>query len=520
MSYGELSNTQETMVLPMLQMKNIRGKPYITVSAKGMVNGLSNIPNDGSDFGPDTTKGATAPGQYGSPYTETSGIQDAQNYLAKKGYENLPMGGTIQLLDGVFEISTTINLTTPSLIIAGLGLATDRSTTIRLADGADVNIINVETSAFKCVIRNLAIDGNNANNTGSLYGIVANGNFTGQDLHINQIYLANVSGTAIYSNCGTYIEDVIVEGGTSWGLYLDGNAGWLVNGFLVYGGAGGVYIGSNGMTLSNITVYTATTPTLPQIEVAGNNNAITNVNVQNIFYQVLISGNSNNITGLQINAAITGSTPPTPIQITGLRNNINSVYLNIGEIDVTTYPGAIIAISSSGSVTKISSLFSNISLPPTFLVIQSAYNTISDVYANVSSASTAIADSGSNNKISNIYLYGPTTSTPLTLPSTDIVRDIFMIDGSTNTPVQLFTPTTPSVPSSATAQENTNPYAVDVYVYGGDVTKIQITKGGTAYTVFSVSTAIAMSGQAYKLNPGDSITVTYSTVPTWEWLSD
>jgi protein involved in polysaccharide export with SLBB domain len=83
-----------------------------------------------------------------------------------------------------------------------------------------------------------------------------------------------------------------------------------------------------------------------------------------------------------------------------------------------------------------------------------------------------------------------------------------------------FAPTTPSVPTSATAQENTNPYAVDVYVYGGDVTEIQITKGGTAYTVFSVSTAIAMSGQAYKLNPGDSITVTYSTAPTWEWLSD
>ena len=82
------------------------------------------------------------------------------------------------------------------------------------------------------------------------------------------------------------------------------------------------------------------------------------------------------------------------------------------------------------------------------------------------------------------------------------------------------TPTTPAVPASGTAQENTNPYAVDVYVYGGDVTEIQITRNGTAYTVLSVSTAIAMSGQAYKLNPGDSITITYSTAPSWEWLSD
>ena len=81
-------------------------------------------------------------------------------------------------------------------------------------------------------------------------------------------------------------------------------------------------------------------------------------------------------------------------------------------------------------------------------------------------------------------------------------------------------PSTPSVPASGTAQENTNPYPVDVYIYGGDVTEIQITRNGTAYTVLSVSTAIAMSGQAYKLNPGDSITITYSTAPSWEWLSD
>ena len=81
-------------------------------------------------------------------------------------------------------------------------------------------------------------------------------------------------------------------------------------------------------------------------------------------------------------------------------------------------------------------------------------------------------------------------------------------------------PTTPTVPTSATAQENSNPYAIDVYIYGGDVTEIQITRNGTAHTVLSVSTAIAMSGQLYELNPGDSITVTYSTAPDWTWLSD
>ena len=87
---------------------------------------------------------------------------------------------------------------------------------------------------------------------------------------------------------------------------------------------------------------------------------------------------------------------------------------------------------------------------------------------------------------------------------------------SNNTPQ----PATPSVPASGTAQQNTNPYPVDVYLYGGTVTEIQITKNGTAYTVFSNSTGLALSGQAYKLNPGDSITVTYTAAPSWEWLSD
>ena len=107
MSYGELSNTQETMVLPMLQMKNIRGKPYIIVSSKGMTNGLSNIPNDGADFGPDTTKGATAPGQYGGTYTETSGIQEAWTYAATQGNQTIVLSASYNN-KAVFQINTDI----------------------------------------------------------------------------------------------------------------------------------------------------------------------------------------------------------------------------------------------------------------------------------------------------------------------------------------------------------------------------------------------------------------------------
>ena len=73
--------------------------PYVTVSAKGISNGLSDIPNDGFDFGPDTMLNATSKGQYGPPYSYTSGIQEAINYVFNQG------GGEIVLGEGVFELN-------------------------------------------------------------------------------------------------------------------------------------------------------------------------------------------------------------------------------------------------------------------------------------------------------------------------------------------------------------------------------------------------------------------------------
>ena len=86
------------------QWAAIKGKPYITVSAKGIVNGLSTILNDGADFGPDTTLGATAPGQYGAPYTETGGIMEAKASLPKvknpSTLRSVPSGTIKIIFDG------------------------------------------------------------------------------------------------------------------------------------------------------------------------------------------------------------------------------------------------------------------------------------------------------------------------------------------------------------------------------------------------------------------------------------
>ena len=90
--------------------KDIIGKPFITVSAKGISNGLSNIPNDGADFGPDTTLNATSPSQIGSPYSQTSGIQEALNYasqLYQKG-TGTTFYNTDILIDGWLNVYTDI----------------------------------------------------------------------------------------------------------------------------------------------------------------------------------------------------------------------------------------------------------------------------------------------------------------------------------------------------------------------------------------------------------------------------
>ena len=72
-------------------------KGHITVSAKGIANGLSSIPNDGADFGPDTYN----PDYSGSgiPYTQTSGIQEAINYIDNQN------GGSIHILDGKYDLT-------------------------------------------------------------------------------------------------------------------------------------------------------------------------------------------------------------------------------------------------------------------------------------------------------------------------------------------------------------------------------------------------------------------------------
>ncbi|MEM3859351.1 MAG: hypothetical protein QW478_08080 [Candidatus Micrarchaeaceae archaeon] len=87
--------------IPSPEWTTLSGKPYVTVSAKGISNGLSNIFNDGADFGPDTLLGVSLPNQYGPPYTQTSGIQEAINYAVMNDR-------AVYLLNGIYSITAPL----------------------------------------------------------------------------------------------------------------------------------------------------------------------------------------------------------------------------------------------------------------------------------------------------------------------------------------------------------------------------------------------------------------------------
>ena len=67
--------------------------------------------------------------------------------------------------------------------------------------------------------------------------------------------------------------------------------------------------------------------------------------------------------------------------------------------------------------------------------------------------------------------------------------------------------TAPAVPASGTAQSNTFNVSVRVYVAGGTVTNIAVNGTDTSLT-----------GGQFLLEPGETITLTYTAAPTWTWF--
>jgi hypothetical protein len=452
--------------------------PYVVVSAKGVANGLSEEYNDGWDFGPDSYN----PDYTGSeiPYTQTSGIQEAWDYAfspSSGGYLNkvvLTGGGKVYI-----DVPLSLRSTYGNIVFEGEG--GDGYSQIQCSDNFTGNyLIEVAQQGF---VRFSGI---------RLTPIMPNGTMINYGLYFN-----NSS-----SDSNQYWENFTFDAANVAQLYQNTTVnGRIFFKSVVFNGGGQYFF------------YTTNGNSLFQF---------IQCSPENTLYSVPSTGGASQLMFVEC------QTPAFHSRNTSV--NLQSTYIWIGNSDMVFYGTAQIGnnVNIWGTNVRFSQFNSanyiNIQGTDVNIYIRGGYSDYNGGGSGTFYLVTASTGASGYVTVEKVQLSNNSSGTTVSITNQSIVpvnvKDIFIQPSSGTVSIEYPTPTTPSVPASGTSQENTNPYPVDVYIYGGDVTEIQITRNGTAYTVLSVSTAIAMSGQVYKLNPGDSITVTYSTAPSWEWLSD
>ena len=221
--------------------------PYITVSAKGISNGLSSIINDGADFGPDSYLNTSSKNKIGPPYSLTSGIQEALNYSTSQafyfndiavGYELIP----IKLLTGIFNLNadlilptfSNVNNSIPSFTITGEGSGVETPTQINI-NNYYIYFGNggIQTSNGGFLLQGLQFNGNYTGSINFIGNYNNNANCIFRDISINNInfYMNNAYNFKelildnVYSN-GQFIapantEQITITNGTfKNGLFL------------------------------------------------------------------------------------------------------------------------------------------------------------------------------------------------------------------------------------------------------------------------------------------------------------
>ena len=457
--------------------KNITGKPYITVSSKGLANGLSEYFNDGADFGPDSL-------QADGSLTQTGGIMEAKESLPKIYNSNsgryVPIG-TIE----IYFSGKPITIETPIIIyddeFVTLTSPDSWATTFDVPESltnAGGYITNKNSTSVLQILRNPA-------NISQGWG---------------RIELLNLTFINTYST--------------------------TANTFPI------VYCGPN--TYS--TTYSGDTSTDPYPSVlhVDKLNIIDNYGNQPLLYLTTPGYEQLFDIGTVYLYGASGAYNMMTVAASHIKGKYIYIYSN-GYADPTEdYTGFMLRLGV-GQDCHIGTYHFNFNgngiLFTTGLGGQQGAMTIIDVIRDEMLTINYGIDQngnhitmGSQTGIEIGYYSGSASGTPLGMSVLNsdsnfiAVRHFPQFRGDSSPNNIFLQPSTPSVPSSGTAQSNSNPYAVKVYVNGGAVTEIQITINGTAYTVFSNSTGLALSGQSYKLNPGDSITITYTTAPDWTWL--
>jgi len=459
---------------PPVTESGIKGKPYITVSARGIANGLSDIPNDGADFGPDTTLNATNPSQIGAPYTQTTGIQEAWNYAFATATTNYPEenvvlpGGKpngywmkpILLLDGIFIVNQKVFLSPAVKIVNPKMIGSGMMSTYVYWNFND-NCIEIDHTNENFQYSNIEIGYMQpyaGSNVGAGTAFFAANYVPGDpSYHTNpfQSYDMDFSfpfnGRAMFSLTG--MQQIILYnvqgycGGTYGVLYTENSYYVAILGGILNPGSQTLY-GFYANNVDSLMVYGTEFNAVSAVLANINNVYIDYCNIwKNVPFQ--INGNINNmyLNYVFISTNLTFLNTQSSSQVTINKLKIGYLYINAGTL----------TLSGSNLIT---------------------INDINVENINLNSAP------GSTAAISGQWVNSPTT---------------------------------PAVPASGTAVTNTNLYPVIVYINDGAVTNItKKTITGTSYTIYSNSTASAVY-MSVRLEAGESITMTYTTAPTWTW---
>ena len=420
-------------------------KGYITVSTKGIVNGLSNQPNDGADFGPDTYN----PDYTGSgiPYTQTSALREALTYAITAKISEIKLlgySGNNTFTYGTNDAFDLTPLNNYELCITGMGNSISAYIQFSTAAGITLNNLGGMSIVFKGVgIENDA--GQNAITINGVYGDnVATGVFLDHVVFgglgstpasVMTINSAMVNGTAVLTSDNSAPSLVLNNCWSSFDSIM--NSGYIQ---AVGNGAGGL----NSTIHIGFYQFLVKDQTTPQFK------DMSYVDISNLWIQMeMIFEGTNNVV------------------------NIHSMTI----------------VGNNGSAGSVAGFLAGTGTTPT---IQTLY--IGNAAATFSGSPSLI---NSNLTVSANYI-GRSVNPNFTNQIPAVVNSV----------------TTPTVPASGTAQQNTNPYPVNVYLYGGTVTVIDYTPSGGS------ATQVGTSGPAtVRLNPGDSITLTYSAAPTWNWVA-
>ena len=456
--------------------------PELTVSAKGVANGLSEEYNDGWDFGPDSYSPTSTSA---IPYTQTAGIKEAVNYAGTQ-YSQSQIGSpnfyaTIHLLYGFFYLQKHVTVS-DSVIPNGIKIVGEGWANTGIVGPPNDNIFVMETqnAGFieKMSLYSYSELTDATESQATLSALVYSGPSSTAQTELNMRY---VQTNGIFSNGLFNISDISIFRAIDCifdaqplttqqtGVY---NAGGTISGI------------SGGVTLAIFeAVEQACMMTLQ---------GFNNVYMNGMFIQNSSNAKSGGNNG--------GFFLDTCGQVRGsgiyIQNKIQSGTGFLVVINGTTNSISLTGIYESAFTTGMGLVETTDVSPAT-----------SAGSLDMLSIHDAVFPGSGNMQL--FYANGGSNVGSLTYDNVQgnlVASDVSAVS-------------TPSVPASGTAQQNTNPYAVKVYVTGGALTEIQITINGTAYTVYSNSTASAVY-EGFTLPAGASITLTYSTAPTWSWVPE